>query len=319
MTLTLGIDIGGTKVAGGVVDETGTVLAQIRRQTPASDTAKVLSTTIEVIRELSGRYPVAAIGVGAAGWFDVTRSVVLFAPNLAWRNEPLLASITSVVDLPVVLENDGNTAAWAEFTVGAAQGADDSMVLLTVGTGIGGGVIVGGNLVRGANGIAGEPGHTRVVPDGLRCRCGRDGCLEQYASGTALVRFAKAAAVAEPDSAKQLLAMAGGAVDAIDGPMVTTAAQAGDTASLAAFEQVGSWLGPALADMVQVLAPPVLVVGGGVAEAGELLMAPTRRGYRAALARRGDLPVAEVRRAALGNTAGLIGAADLARRSLGAR
>jgi glucokinase len=188
------------------------------------------------------------------------------------------------------------------------------MALFTIGTGIGGGIILDGKLVRGAHGIAGELGHTTMVPGGYPCGCGRHGCAEQYASGRALVRFARAGAVVKPEAAERLLELAGGEVDAIKGPIVTRAARAGDPTALAAFDQVGHWLGIAMADLVQVIDPQVIVIGGGVAEAGELLMRPTRAGYERALAQRGRLPVAEVRPALLGNTAGVIGAADLARR-----
>jgi glucokinase len=312
--LTIGVDIGGTKVLGGVVDSAGTVLAQARRDTPAEDVAQTLARIVEVIAELSEKYDVDAIGIGAAGWIDAKRSTVLFAPNLAWRNEPLRDEIARHVTVPVVVENDGNTAAWAEFQYGAAADADESMVLFTVGTGIGGGIVLGGELIRGAHGIAGELGHTLLVPDGHLCGCGRRGCIEQYASGSALVRFARATAAAQPEQAKVLLDLAHGEVAEINGPLVTQAARLGDAAATDAFAQVGHWLGQGLADMVQILDPQVLVVGGGVVDAGDLLMQPTRASFTAALAQRGRLPVAEVRPALMGNAAGLVGAADLARR-----
>jgi glucokinase len=315
VTLTIGVDVGGTKVLGGVVDPEGTVLAHARRPTPAHDPPQTLRMIDEVIQELLATHEVAAIGVGAAGWIDAGRSTVLFAPNLAWRNEKLRDEVSrSVGGLRVVVENDANVAAWAEFRFGAAKTANDSMALYTVGTGIGGGIILGGELVRGAHGIAAELGHVRVVPDGHPCGCGRRGCLEQYASGSALVRFAQAAAKDQPDTAEKLLAMAGGAASAITGPMVTDAARAGDPASLTAFEQVGYWLGNSIADVVQVVDPQVIVIGGGVIDAGELLLTPARKGYREALFARGTLPVADVCGAQLGSFAGVVGASDLARR-----
>lgn len=316
MGLTIGVDIGGTKVAAGVVDESGKVIEQTRRDTPAHDSDGAVEAIVEVIHELSKSHVVEAVGVGAAGWIDADRTTVLFAPNLAWRDEPLRERVAHAVGLPVLIENDGNTAAWAEFRFGAGRGVDDSMVLFTIGTGVGGGLIIDGEVLRGSHGIAGEIGHARSVPDGHHCRCGRRGCLEQYASGSALVRFAREAAENDPGSAGLLLEMSGGAAKDITGPMVTRAAMAGDAAAVAAFEQVGYWLGPALADVVQVVDPQVLVIGGGVAEAGDLLLSPAERSYRQALAERGRLPVAEVRLAVMGNAAGLIGAADLAREHL---
>jgi glucokinase len=314
VTLTIGVDIGGTKVAGGVVDQTGNVLAKTRRDTPADDVSKTRDLIVEVVTELAAAYPVHAVGIGAAGWIDASRSTVLFAPNLAWRYEPLRDHVASAVDLPVVVENDGNVAAWAEFRYGAARDADDSMVMFTVGTGIGSGIVLSGALVRGAHGIAAELGHTLAVPDGRPCGCGRRGCFEQYASGSALVRAARAGAAKDPGRAANLLELAGGDPAGIMGPLVTTAARAGDPVACEAFEVVGGWLGTGLADLVQILDPQVLVIGGGVIEAGELLLGPARRSYVDSLAQRGRLPVAEVRAAEMGNIAGVVGAADLARR-----
>ena len=314
MGLTIGVDIGGTKVLGAVVDRTGEVLAQCRRETPADDTGEIVRRIVSVVHELRESYEVDSIGIGAAGWIDASRSTILFAPNLAWRNEPLRELIQREIDIPIMIENDGNVAAWAEFVFGAARDADDSMVLITVGTGIGSGIVLGGKLVTGNNGIAAELGHFVSVPGGHLCGCGRLGCLEQYASGSALVRFAQRSAKDDPDSATRLLALAGGSIEAINGPLVTRAARAGDQASLAAFDQIGYWLASGLGDLVQVLDPQVMVIGGGVIEAGDLLMAPVRRYFTEALAHRGRLPVGEVRPALLGNTAGVVGAADLARR-----
>ncbi|MPZ28908.1 MAG: ROK family glucokinase [Micromonosporaceae bacterium] len=327
--LAVGIDVGGTKVAGGVVDPDGRVLALTRADTPATDVTRTRDVIVDMVRELASAHPVAAVGVGAAGWVDADRATVSFAPHLAWRAEPLRDRLAAAVDLPVVVENDANAAAWAEFQFGAARepnrdrsgagrtgGADpmvaDPMVLVTVGTGIGGGIVLDGGLVRGAHGYAGEPGHQVVVPDGHPCSCGRRGCLEQYASGAALVRFVRAGAAADPAAAAALRELAGDP-EQLTGPLVTTAARAGDKLARDAFDQVGRWLGVGLADLVQLLDPALLVIGGGVAEAGELLLAPTRTAYRDALARRGALPAAEIRAALLGTAAGVVGAADLAR------
>jgi glucokinase len=312
--LTIGVDIGGTKVLAGVVDENGEVLAQARRDTPAEDVGKTLEFLVDVITELATLYPVTAVGIGAAGWIDETRSRVLFAPNLAWRDEPLRERVADRVQLPVVVENDANVAAWAEFRYGSARDVEDSMALITVGTGIGGGIVLGGNLWRGAHGMAAEMGHVRVVPEGRQCPCGRQGCFEQYASGSALVRSARERAQNDPGAAPRLLDLAGGSVDAINGPLVTRAAREGDPASRAAFAEIGHWLGNGLADLVQLLDVEVLVVGGGVIEAGELLLAPARATFVDQLAARGSLPVAPIVAAEMGNTAGVVGAADLARR-----
>lgn len=314
MTLTIGVDIGGTKVLAAVVDEHGEVLAETRRDTPAGDTEEIVHRTVAVISELREAHDVSSVGIGAAGWIDAARANVLYAPNLAWRNEPLRDLIAAQLDIPVVVENDGNVAAWAEFLFGAGRDADDSMVLVAVGTGIGSGIVIGGHLIRGSHGIAGEVGHVTSVPGGHLCGCGRLGCLEQYASGSALVRFAQQAAKDDPDTAEHLLGLAGGSVESITGPLVTQAAKAGDAAALGAFDQIAYWLGTGLADLVQIFDPQVLVIGGGVVESGDLLLAPARRHFDEALSQRGRLPVGEVRPALMGNKAGVIGAADLARR-----
>jgi len=312
--LTIGVDIGGTKVLGGVVDSAGDVLAQTRRDTPADSPAETANRIIDVIKELSTAHPVEAVGIGAAGWIDAGRSTVLFAPNLAWRNEPLRDKVSQAVSLPVVVENDANVAAWAEFQFGAGHDATDSMALFTIGTGIGGGIIINGELIRGAHGIAAELGHTNMVPGGHPCGCGRLGCVEQYASGNALVRFAQLEARERPDTAKRLIELAGGSVEHLNGPTITKAAREGDPAALSAFHQIGTWLGTAMADLVQILDPQVIVVGGGVIDAGDLLLSPARVSYTDELQQRGRLPVAEIRGALMGNLAGVVGAADLARR-----
>lgn len=311
--LAIGIDVGGTKVAAGVVDHAGQVLARVRRLTPAQDVARTRDVIVEVVRELAAAYQVSGVGIGAAGWIDVTRATVLYAPNLAWRDERLHQHVAAAVDLPVVVENDGNAAAWAEFRFGAAADAESSMAMVTLGTGIGSGMVIGGKLVRGAHGMAAELGHTSAVPGGLPCGCGRLGCLEQYASGKALVQLARTASRERPADAAKLLSLVDGDPDAISGPAVTTAAQAGDQTAAAAFAGVGHWLGVGLADLVQILDPEMIVVGGGVAEAGELLLRPVRDSYARSLAQRGQLPVPPVRAAQLGNIAGVVGAADLAR------
>jgi glucokinase len=323
--LAIGIDVGGTKLAGGVVDQRGRVRALTRAATPADDPTRLRDVVVDLVRELALVHPVVAVGLGAAGWVDTT-GTVSFAPHLAWRGEPLrdrvatalagLADQPGLADLPVRVENDATAAAWAEHQFGAGRPGPGPLVLVTVGTGIGGGIVVGGRLLRGAHGYAGEPGHQVVVPDGHPCSCGRRGCLEQYASGQALVRFVQTGAAEHPSRADRLRELVGDPAG-LTGRLVTTAARSGDKLARAAFDQVGHWLGVGLADLVQLLDPEVLVIGGGVAEAGELLLAPTRQSYRQALARRGGLPAAELRPARLGNLAGLVGAADLARAAAG--
>jgi glucokinase len=313
MGLAIGVDIGGTKVAAGVVDDDGRILARLRRDTPAHDPAKTEDVIADCIGELSADHEIEAAGLGAAGFVDAARSTVLFAPNLAWRNEPLRAAVEQRTGLPVVVENDANAAAWGETRFGAGHGQPHT-VTLTVGTGLGGGVVLGGELVRGAFGAAAEVGHVNLVPDGRPCGCGNHGCWEQYASGRALVHEARERAGRSPEEAILLLELAGGQPGAITGPMVTMGAVAGDPVALASFEAVGTWLGHGMAALAAVLDPRVFIIGGGVSEAGELLVRPARETFQANLTARGHRPVAAVRVAQLGQDAGLIGAADLSRR-----
>jgi glucokinase len=310
--LTIGVDIGGTKVAAGVVDEGGTIIATTRRDTPADDVTQIEDAIAAAVGELANKYDVEAVGIGAAGFIDAQRSTVMFAPHLAWRDEPLQASLQRRLGLPVVVENDANAAAWAEVRFGAGRGADH-VVAVTVGTGIGGGIVVNGQLLRGQFGAAAEIGHLTVVADGRRCECGLRGCWEQYASGRALVREAHELVRVSPEIAGKLLRLAGERPEKITGAMVTEAAAAGDNAALQCFTVVGTWLGRGLAGLAAVLDPGLFVIGGGVSAAGEVLRAPAVTAFREHLTGGGHRPVAQLRIAELGPEAGLVGAADLAR------
>ena len=312
MGLTIGVDVGGTKVAAGVVDDEGKVLARTRRPTPGASPRHVEDTIAAVVADLRAEHQVDAVGIGAAGFIDVEGARVLFAPNLTWRDEPLRDEVAKRVGLPVVVENDGNAAAWAEHRYGAGQG-ERNLIMVTVGTGIGGGIVLDGALFRGRAGIAGEFGHVQVVKDGRRCGCGQKGCWEQYCSGRALLHEAREIADVQPSRGARLLELGNGEPEGIEAPEVTQAAREGDPAALACFEEIGYWLGQGLADLTAVLDPGVFVIGGGVSDAGELLLAPARRTYAEVLTGTGHRPPPEVRLAELGNEAGLVGAADLAR------
>jgi glucokinase len=235
---------------------------------------------------------------------------VLFAPNLAWRDEPLRSRVEAEIDLPVVVENDVNAAAWGEFRFGAGSDVDDQL-MVAVGTGIGGGIIVDGELIRGSFGVAAEVGHLRVVPQGILCGCGQHGCWEQYASGRALVREARDR-VWDGD---MLLEAAQGDPGKIDGQMITKAAGDGDPLSVALLADLGSWLGQGIASLAAVLDPGVVVIGGGVSEAGDLLLGPIRKAFDDHLSGGRNRPQLDLRLATLGNQAGMIGAADLARKA----
>ncbi|MFE2721054.1 ROK family glucokinase [Kitasatospora sp. NPDC059327] len=311
---TIGVDIGGTKVVAGVVDGEGKVLEKLRTDTPdKSKSPRVVEDVIvELVLELADRHDVHAVGIGAAGWVDAERSRVLFAPHLNWRNEPLQQALSERLRFPVIVENDANAAAWAEWRFGAGRG-EDLMVMLTLGTGIGGAVVRDGYVDRGKYGLAGEFGHMQVVPGGHRCPCGNRGCWEQYSSGNALVRDARELVAEESPVVQPLLALAGGAVEGITGPLVTEAARDGDPTATELLYEVGTWLGVGIANLAAALDPGRFVIGGGVSEAGDLLLTPARDAFRRTLTGRGFRPEAAIAHAALGNEAGLVGAADLAR------
>jgi glucokinase len=310
--LTIGVDVGGTKVAAAVVDDSGRIVEKLRRTTPAARPDSTVEVIADAVNELLARHQVDSVGIGAAGFVDEARSSVLFAPNLAWRDEPVQKLVEERIGRPVVVENDANAAAWAETQIGAARG-EEHVMLITVGTGIGAGIVVNGQLYRGRFGMAGEPGHYRVVPEGRLCGCGNQGCWEQYASGSALVAEARDFARRSPEAAVRLLQLGGGSAHTIDGPVVTAAAREGDVGAARCFDIVGAWLGAGLADLAAILDPGCFVIGGGVSEAGELLLRPARAEYERQLTGRSYRQLADVRLAELGPDAGVIGAAHLSR------
>ncbi|MGA9747170.1 MAG: ROK family protein [Nocardioides sp.] len=297
----VGVDVGGSKILVGVVDAEGRVQDLVRRITPGRATAAsmVEAEIVAAVDELRDRHDVAGVGVGAAGFVGLG-GIVRFAPHLPWRDEPLAEKLGVRLGLPVVVDNDANVAALAELRHGAARGVEEVLVL-TLGTGIGGAVVMGGVVRRGTQGLAGEFGHLQVVPGGRPCPCGHRGCWEQYASGTALVRAAGAA-----DGPTR-----------VAGPDITRAARQGERWALDAFADVGGWLGVGLAGLVASMDPALVVVGGGLSDAGDLLLGPARSTLGANLpgAERRMLPPVVV--AACGPAATVIGAATMARETDG--
>lgn len=313
MSYTVGVDVGGTKVLGGVVDADGNVVKTSRRDTPHEGGGALTATIADVARELATDFPVARVGVSAAGFVSSDRKTMLATPNIAgWNGVQLEEQLASQIGLPVVLENDGNAAAWGEKRFGAGRGKAN-MLLLTIGTGIGGGIIVNDQLLRGSFGIAAEVGHLRVLPEGHLCGCGARGCFEQYASGNALLRHAREAIAASPDLARGLLARGDGTLEGLTGRAITEAAREGDLVALAAFNTTAQWLGAGIASLSVLLDPECVVIGGGVIDAGEILLAPTRVAMERYMPFAGKHPYPEIIAATLGNEAGLVGAADLAR------
>lgn len=312
---TVGIDVGGTKIAGGVVDQDGALVAMARRESPALFPAAIADSIADVVAELQSGHDVGAVGLGAAGYLDLAGERVMFAPNLAWRDEPLRALVEDRIGIPTLMDNDANAAAWAEYRFGAGQGAS-TLLMVTIGTGIGGGMVFGGELFHGGFGVGAEIGHMRVVPGGRPCACGLLGCWEAYGSGTALAVTARGLAAADPDSARFLLGLAGGDPAAIQGPMVTEAAQQGDGVARRSFAELARWIGEGVASLTSVLDPDVVVIGGGVSESPELDLDAVVAAFGPAQSGSGFRPVPQFHRAKLGNNAGLVGAADLAARAL---
>lgn len=310
--LAVGIDIGGTKIAGGVVDGHGRILRRSFRPTPGRSAALTEDSIAEVVSELSDGDTHMPVGVGAAGWINRSGSHVLFSPHLAWRDEPVRERLESKMNRKVVLNNDADAAGWAEHRFGAARGEELS-VCLTLGTGIGGAIMFGNSILRGSFGVAGEFGHQTLVVDGHRCPCGNRGCWEQYASGNALGREGAELVRLDSPRAYSLREACQADPGKVSGAMVTALAVNGDPACMELIEEMGRWLGRGISNLAAVLDPGVVVIGGGLGSASTCLVEQAEASYRQLLPGRGYRPFARVVRAELGSDAGLIGAADLAR------
>lgn len=312
---TVGIDIGGTKIAGALVDIDGNIVAESKVPTPAQDPDALVDAVVALVTELSLGKKVLGVGVAAAGFIDADQANIIYAPNLSWRNEPFKAKLQAKLPLPVIIENDANAAAWAEFRYGAGKGYQH-MIMLTIGTGVGGAVIVNGQMLRGGFGIAGELGHLRVVPNGKLCGCGQHGCLESYGSGTALLKAAKELAGSDLEIGARLSELEAQAGE-LTGAQVYTAILERDPGALQILTELGTWLGEAIGSLTAVLDPQIVVIGGGVSAAGDLLLNPIREAYLAHLPARGFRPELEIKGAEFVNDAGVVGAADLVRAALG--
>lgn len=309
----IGIDIGGTKIAGALVDESGNILRELRVPTPADNPAELTKAVADLINQLGEGHKVVGAGIAAAGFIDADQANIVYAPNLSWRNEPFKANVEALVDVPVILENDANAAGWAEYRFGAGKGYKH-MVMLTIGTGVGGAIIADSHMLRGGFGIAGELGHIRVVPDGRLCGCGQHGCLESYGSGTALLRAARELVDSGDPLGKRLreLEVEKGQLTGVE---VYAAIVEHDPGALKILRELGSWIGQAIGSLVAVLDPEIVVIGGGVSAAGDLLLEPIREAYLAHLPARGFRPELKIVAAEFVNDAGVVGAADLVRDS----
>ncbi len=302
----IGIDIGGTQLRAAIVDEGGTIIERDRRPTPADDPASLVTVLEELIRRMRARAGVVLpVGIGIAG-LVTSEGTVRYGPNIGVRDLALGSILGSVLDGHVVVANDASVAALGEQRAGAGQDRRD-LALITLGTGIGGGLVIDGRLVTGSTGFAGELGHVIVDDGGRPCPCGNRGCIEAYASGSALGALARDRLV-DPSVASRLRDL-----DQVSGSQVTTAAEAGDRVAIEVLEEAGHWLGVALASLVNVLDPQIILLGGGAAQAAApWLLEPARVSMveRIVGAHWRDAP--EVALAVLGDDAGVVGAAFLA-------
>ena len=311
----VGIDIGGTKIAGALVDDAGNIVEEVRVKSPISDSGLMVEAISSVISELTKNQKVIGVGIAAAGFLSANRELIYHSPNIAaWRNEPLKSKIEQHTPFPVLLENDANAAGWAEFRFGAGQEVS-SMIMLTIGTGVGGAIITDGKLLRGGFGIGGELGHVMTVPEGKPCGCGLRGCLESYASGTALLQAARHLAASGDPKGERLLQLSDNP-DQLSGDMLYQAITEEDPGSLELINELGTHLGTAIGSIfVPVLDPELVVIGGGVSAVGDRLLEPVRISCHNAIPARGYRPELKIAKASFLNQAGLIGAADLARQS----
>jgi glucokinase len=295
----VGVDVGGTKVLAGVVDDAGRVVRTARRSTPGRlvEPGIVEDAIVDAVLAAAEGAPLAAVGLAAAGFVDAHGERVMFAPHLPWRGEPVRRILSDRLGVTVAMDNDANCAALAEWTYGVARGSA-SALMITLGTGIGGAWVHHGAVLRGSNGMAGEFGHMKVVPQGLSFPRGGAGCWEQYCSGNAVARYVRE--------------RTGDNEAPLTGPAVTDAARAGDPVAHDALAAVGDWLGVGTANLVAAFDPELVVVGGGLSAAGDLLLEPARSALVRSLVGAGHRVVPPIVPAALGPEAGLVGAAVLA-------
>lgn len=307
---TIGVDLGATNVRVAVVDRTGGIRAELRDHT-GEDGSEVVPTTTALVRKLRDEFPgVSAIGVGAAGLVDRDGDVQ-YAPNIpAFRRTPLREALQRAIGLPVVVDNDANAAAWGEIVHGAAHGALYAL-MVTLGSGIGGGIIARGRIIRGAHGFAAEIGHFQIDPDGPMCACGERGHWEAFASGHALGRMGRAWAAA--GRAPGVVARAGGDPDAVTGVHVGDSAQAGEPDGRALLDEYAELVAVGLAGLANILDPERIVISGGLVELGDTLLRPVREAFERRIEGAEYRPRIDIVPAALGEHAGVIGAAARAR------
>lgn len=312
----IGIDLGGSHIGGGLVDPDGKIVfkAAVENRVGTSQeiiVKKMIELCKKIIEESgveSGS--IKSIGIGCPGTCDDKRGVIVYENKLSMRNVPVRAEFAKHFDIPVHMENDANCAALAESFFGAAKGYDTS-VTITLGTGIGGGIIIDRKIFSGFNFAGSEMGHTVIVVDGKQCTCGRKGCWEEYSSGKALV--SSAAGEIEKDKNTIMLDMAGGDISKVDGEIIFAAAKKGDEIASRVVSGYIKYLAEGITNIVNTIMPEIFVIGGGVCRQGDYLLKPLQELVNEKMYVRGDTPKTILKTAEMGNDAGIIGAAMLGR------
>lgn len=313
----IGVDLGGTNIAAGVLDENLNIIKKGSVPTgntrDYSEIVKDMAGLVEsLIKETGLTYKeVDGIGIGSPGTCDRENGVLLYTNNIKFNEAPLRAELQKYIPLPVYLENDANCAALGESLAGAARDVPDS-ITITLGTGIGGGIILNNKIYTGFNGMAGEIGHILLQHKGEKCTCGRDGCWEAYASATALIRQTRQAALKYPDSA--IHALTGGDLSKIDAKTAFDAMRQGDEAGTMVVDMYIHYLAEGISDLVNIFQPSLIVIGGGISKEGETILAPLRKIVsKSTYYGEGNIAHTQIVRAKLGNDAGIVGAAMIGR------
>ena len=310
--LYVGIDLGGTNIAAGLVDENGTLIAKKSIPTgahrPAEEVIKDMAQVAISVVEENGHTmdEIVSVGIGSPGSVDKAKGEIVYSNNLNFYHTPMRAEMQKYINKPIYIDNDANCAAWAEAVAGGTKGAANS-IAITLGTGVGGGIVINGKLYSGFNFIGGELGHMVIEVNGEPCTCGRKGCWEAYASATALIRQTKEKAEANKDSKMWDYYKKDGK---FSGRTAFNAAREGDKAAQEVVDQYIKYVGTGLANIVNIFQPEVTVIGGGVANEGDALLNPLRE-YVSSETYSRDVQEGRIERAALGNDAGIIGAALL--------
>ncbi len=310
----LGIDLGGTNIAAGIVDENYKIIGSAECKTNAPRSAEEIADDIAAIGKKAAEYAgikfddIGAVGLGTPGSVNSKTGMIAFSANLYFENVPFAKLVSDRLGKPVYIENDANAAAYGEYIAGAGKNAEN-FVAVTLGTGVGGGIIINGRIYSGSNGAAGELGHITMVKDGVSCPCGRKGCFEQYASVSALVRFTKESMKQNPDSS--MWELVSGNIDAVNGITSFKAAKQGDAAAKAVVDKFIEYVAIGISDIVNIFQPDILAIGGGISKEGETLLSPIRKIVDTQDYARNMKNRTVITAATLGNDAGIIGAAFL--------